>query len=383
MKKSKKHKIWLIALAIPILIYFIWGHFGFAGAWVPGKYDAEKQQYKVFWGLGDKLIFYSNGTFRIAGYTPEFKQGLIDTTGKVVIPFLYKKVEQRTALGENLYVITNKSGKKGIINNKYKTIIPMEYDGIESIKPDFNFIMLKNGKSALLDKNGKEILPAQYSSVFYPDVSSSKPFIIAEKTTESYFVFPETKKQINQKFITIEFLFLPNNTVLINGILSKELKKTNHKIILGNYYNRSYEKYKKVKINETDFVNHYYGIFDSNGEALLPLEYDYIGIFENKKFAVVEKNHKMGIYNINVKDWLAKLSFSNIDKLPQNLPLFMLQDSENKKYYIDENGTIILSNKTNVTHIDANGHYLIFTKNKNRYKMQYNKDKQKFTWHKL
>lgn len=280
-------------------------------------------------------------------------------------------------------VINN--NKKGIVSTQNKIIVPVEYDDMYFFQNgDMLLTKLINKKEVkkLVDNNGKEILPLEYSDIFYPDIFSRNPFIIAEKTTESYFVFPETKKQIKNKFITVEFLVLKNETILINGILSKDLKP-NQEISTGSYYNRSYEKYNKVKINETDEVNHYYGLFDSNGEALLPLEYDFISITKNEKFAIVEKDYKIGIYNIDKKDWFIKPIYSNIEILLEKQHLFMIQDSENKKYYIDENGTIILSDKANVEYIDENIEYLIFNKNGNRYKLQYKKDQQKFTWHKL
>ncbi|WP_091520880.1 hypothetical protein [Paenimyroides ummariense] len=92
----KKYKKWLIALMIPFPIYFIWGCFGFAGAWIPGKYDADKNEYHIFWGLGEVLSDCERGNCRIAFYTPpffNFKHGLIDTTGFVVIPFSYNYTE--------------------------------------------------------------------------------------------------------------------------------------------------------------------------------------------------------------------------------------------------------------------------------------------------
>jgi len=169
--KTKKYIKWLIAFAIPILIYFIWGYFGFAGAWIPGKYDAEKKEYRIFWSFG--VESYNKGASPIMIFTPFKRYGMIDTIGHVIIPFKYAYLSSPHYANHNLISAEDLEGKLGAINKKGEIIIPFEYDKWtrrnSKIRANYTYFHLgefawsKNGKRALFDSLGKQILPPKYT----------------------------------------------------------------------------------------------------------------------------------------------------------------------------------------------------------------------------
>lgn len=62
---------------------------------------------------------------RIYAYTPFKKQGMIDSTGKIVISFSYDVVAGIS--NDNTSMVIN-NNKKGIVSTQNKIIVPVEYD---------------------------------------------------------------------------------------------------------------------------------------------------------------------------------------------------------------------------------------------------------------
>ena len=372
-------------MAIPTIIYFIWGYFGFAGAWIPGKYDAEKKQYNVFWGLGQKLIFTEKGTFRFYLYTPFKRQGLIDTNGKVIIPFKYKRVFYDTYYsGRYLeyFLAENIDGKFGAINKENKIVIPFEYDKSPYPYPDNHYLKWQKGNKQGLSNKSKMILPAEYSGFTMP-YDYADPFTIAEKNNFCYFVFPDGTK-IKKNFFPYSYTSINEQTIILESIKSSDLDK-NIWITEIDKIDTQEKKYnEQVLINKKISADIFYGIFNNVGNEILPLDYELIDYFHKDSLYKVKKDGLVGVFDLNTKNWKFPIKYQQLEYLNGYLPLTKIQRSATEnEYWIDNNGVVILSGKTKVVEINLTKEYLIFSKNRKRYKLEFESESKKFIWYKL
>jgi len=94
-----------------------------------------------------------------------------------------------------------------------------------------------------------------------------------------------------------------------------------------------------------------------------------------------KENEKWGVYNTHLKKWILPLQFNDISISDEEFPLIKAKRNLDKNYfYYDFNGNLILSEKLEIEY--EGREYLIFNKNGTQYQMKYNKEKQKFIWHK-
>lgn len=384
---ANTYKRWLIVIAIPILIYFIWGYFGFAGAWIPGKYDKENKQYNVFWGLGTKLTYCNKGTFRIVFYTPFKRAGLIDTNGKVLIPFLYKKVFYDTYYSGrslNYFLAENLDGKFGAINKGNQVIIPFEYDKSPYPYPNGHYLRWeKNNKRGLSNRNGM-VVPSEYSGFVMP-YEHANPFTIAGQNNYCYFIFLDSKR-LKKDFVVYSYS-AHRDYIVIEGVKSDDLDSNIWINKIDAVKPEKAEKNRQVIINKQKLANLYYGVFDTLGKEILPLKYDTIKYFGGKNGAyLVKKNNKVGVFNVIKKEWEYLPKYKQLEYLNGYLPLTKIQKTKGTKpYWVDDNGVVILSGRIKVVEINLATpyaqEYLVFIKNKKRYKLEY--DGNSFIWYRL
>jgi len=86
--------------------------------------------------------------------------GYIDTTGKLVIPYIYDRVSEFYE-GKALVV---KEGKPKIIDKNGNEIIDLNYDWAENLEDDMA-IVVKDNKAGMIDMSGKEIVPCIYEDM--------------------------------------------------------------------------------------------------------------------------------------------------------------------------------------------------------------------------
>lgn len=99
------------------------------------------------------------------------KYGLIDNTGKLVVPCIYERIDSfdiKTFKGE--LTAAKKDGRWGFIDKKGKVVIPFEYeDQVYSIVGDTicddKMRVKKNGKWGIINMNGQMEIPCKYDSI--------------------------------------------------------------------------------------------------------------------------------------------------------------------------------------------------------------------------
>jgi len=351
-----RHKVKLI-IAIPILIYFIWGYFGFTCTWIPGEYDTETKTYKVFWY--QEGFACRNGHFRIKAYTPFKKHGLCDTSGRLVIPFRYDKIGDVETGG--LLTFTN-NDKQGVINLKQEVILKPEWYYIALYKNEIyatKHVSPKLKLRMLLHNDGKPVFTDTVAVLANVELEDRRVHRVAFslKDSVSYIYFGDSGKVLTLDYFAHSYLFLGEGASAIMVINGK--------------------RYEKDQLTHTSMIS-------MSGEALLPSEYDYIcGLYTDeinpsRTLFRIGKQNLEGIYSAVQKRWIWPPSPVKISK-DYNFPLFTLQSDDGKTRYVDENGTLIVSERVKVT--GNVREYLNFRVNKKDYYLKYDSEECKFYWY--
>ncbi len=94
------------------------------------------------------------GIFKV---TKNEKQGLIDSTGKIILPVENKKIDE---FYSDIARVEKTSGMFGLINKEGKWLLPADYTELSSLYSSDGFYVKKDGKYSVYDKNMKVIIPA-------------------------------------------------------------------------------------------------------------------------------------------------------------------------------------------------------------------------------
>jgi hypothetical protein len=225
------------------------------------------------------------------------KFGLIDSTGKEIIPFKYKDVGY---LQEGLIVASLNGTKYGYIDINDKVIIPFTYDLCYMFVNNFGIIKL-NGKFGMINKLNKMIVPCKYVSMENMIGGIAKVCAKSDGVNDlGYVNYENFWGFINDKGVEISKMncdykssinlgngYAIVNRSYVNGGGSEFLidDKGNIKIseeksydFLDNpEYNEVDSSYLRVK-KGTTFEK--YGLVDYEGKELLPVNFERVDDFE-------------------------------------------------------------------------------------------------------
>ncbi|MDP8079960.1 WG repeat-containing protein [Phocoenobacter skyensis] len=110
----------------------------------------------------DPISHYTSGATEFSVYDKN-KTGVIDYTGKIIIP-LTEKFAYIYEFKNGLAKVISPEGRYGIIDKKGKIVIPMNYENIEL--PQYGLIIVTNKeKSGILNQQGELIVPLKYDAI--------------------------------------------------------------------------------------------------------------------------------------------------------------------------------------------------------------------------
>ncbi|MBK8805159.1 MAG: WG repeat-containing protein [Bacteroidales bacterium] len=185
------------------------------------------------------------------------KWGIIDTTGKTIIPFSFDSIQVT-----NKYILTQNSGLFALYDLVGNIILPLEYS---SITPDLNgnFVVALNNKYGVVTKINDtvvSVIPLQYDLVKYDG-------------SIYYFVYQN------------------NKTGIIDNA-GKILLETNYEEVMEiAYLPEEHLKLFKFTLNGKQ------GIITGFGDLIVKPEFDFIETFV-KKIARVQSKNKWGFIGI-------------------------------------------------------------------------------------
>ena len=108
--------------------------------------------------------------------------GFISTSGEVLIPFIYKEVEN---FKNGFAVVENDENKSGLIDIDGRTVIPLIYNKILSHENGFTWVSTDDAFQ-LLDKKGKILITEKGSSYFVNRSGADTTLQFRDKTYDAY-----------------------------------------------------------------------------------------------------------------------------------------------------------------------------------------------------
>jgi hypothetical protein len=250
------------------------------------------------------------------------QQGLIDQTGKEVIPVKYDGVHFHSSSNFNCdfkkygIVVVENEGKYGLVNLKGDIIAPMQYDKIDYGCRGGIFEMIINGRRGLLNTKGKEIIPAEYK-IINPAQRS-----VYLQTEEEGYVFLEFNGKVGA--------FNTNGEEVIPFIYDE-------------FYKNNYNEYKFFPHNNFIWAkrNGKWAMVSSKGKEILPPAYDTIkniGNFGANEFEMIINNKVVGYVNNNGDiskvptnyDWVSTYE-KNVVRLAMKNNQYLLLNEQNKE----------------------------------------------------
>ncbi|MDP2366443.1 MAG: WG repeat-containing protein, partial [Ignavibacteria bacterium] len=226
--------------------------------------------------------------------------GIIDSVGNVVIPCNYQNIIESN---RSLFIATKADGLSGVIDDSNRTIIPFDYHGMEFHE---NYIIAEKKKdnetiSGMLKYDGSILL-----SFMKGKLEQLSEYLI-ELTTEV-----KGKNDITP--IEVKFIIDEKGKNVLPGMSFENLFPiyvSNKFRIKSDYINASnYEFFMNGDIIEYRLKS---GIINSNGEIVIPFEYDdipYLFNF-NEKYIVVKNNERYGIIDFD-NDHVLPIVYDNV-----------------------------------------------------------------------
>jgi hypothetical protein len=275
--------------------------FDTSGKEIQYEFESEKEeqsesyefQYEVRSEEGDE---YSEdyGDFSIVSRAG--KKGVVSEDGKVIIPIAYDEIRYDKRNG--IFFIA-KGNKWGLANKKGKIFVPLKYDYLTTFCKGL-IVVKSNDKFGLMDKTGKIIVYPKYDMLGLVEESNDEGYrIITVSEGQSSFYnafFAENRSLSEWSDNQIKYVEEYCRDLFLVG-------KEGYKFGLID------EKGTEVLRTEFDEVAPYedlilarkgdkWGIFDIKGKTLLPIKYDWISfkdIKEGREFVRIKENYEVGL----------------------------------------------------------------------------------------
>jgi hypothetical protein len=282
------------------------------------KDSLENYRLGVFNTLGEQIIPFEYQGTKDIDYSSNLnsfmrkngKFGIIDTLNNILVPFEYDymfkvtddptKLENGIQVDKNKYFVIQKVIQNnklyGIIDNKGKIIIPIEYHEIYTILfNDKFFVCRKLNNYGLINVENKQILPFEYEA-FY---TIKDNYAVVRKSNKFQLVYIPTKAHTVFENMTLPEFFNGKTLVTINNAKNKlGFMDITGKVIVENKYDDIRERNDGSYIV---YVNNRAGIVNQQGVEVIAPEYDLLDkrFFLSNDLLCARKNKKWGIINYN------------------------------------------------------------------------------------
>lgn len=260
------------------------------------------------------------------------KQALFTLKGKQITPFIYDNIEKIYPLHNNpVLFITSINYKKGLIDSLGNILIPFLYKKLSLIKKERDSLAYIEAYLQETD-----------SIPFYFDIkgnSINKPFLPNYVSLEKNGSYGYTNKkgeilipyQYNFSFPFNKPVFNNKDFIILQTFAQEAVINTKNEIIVPFIYNT-------IKFNEKNILvykDNKSGILDTKGNIILPVIYDKIEKVNN--FYQITKDNKQALINQN-GEFIFLLIYNKIEKITNNIYIVYKQDIAN---IIDSTGKVL------------------------------------------
>lgn len=246
---------------------------------------------------------YNQVDYKDAGYIVGIKNdekylyGYLSNQGKEILPNEYDEIVRMNQIeGENIYLLTTKNGKKGILKNG-KILLENIYQQIEYDETIELFKVKENDLYGIKDLEGKTILSSEYKDISYKGI-----YISATTKTNKIVNYDRFGKELSENkykkviatgnenyFITVG----QNNLYGIineNGVETTTNKYTYIEYLVGEYF---------AAYNEENQI----GIIDHYGNIVLGIQYNLVQLIKGTDMIQVSNTSKglLEIYSSQIK----------------------------------------------------------------------------------
>lgn len=243
------------------------------------------------------------------------KEGFIDITEKVLIPFIYDDVGVFSTTPDGDLAPAIRNGKQGFINRRGEEVIPPEYDAASYVTYFYQpgaAILMKDGKFGVIDSRNNVLIPFEHEKIKWSDnrdyfivtrgkdqwtafsldgrqLSDYTDYIVLSETNHSLpsadakdlpilVTTEESERRLNSIYTDMNFL---NSPMHIRDSIEASLggdyaymDKTQKMIVPFGVYDRAepFGLGRKAIVARKGA----YGLIDEKGKLVLPLEYDLI-----------------------------------------------------------------------------------------------------------
>lgn len=251
--------------------------------------------------------------------------GYMDTTGKMVVPFGVYEGGSLQGFCEGLAAVQNGSEKWGYIDKNGKAVLPLIYNNAGNFSEGLAAVENNSGKWGYIDKNGKTVIPFKYDGadefvggyawvsvhtsdetsgqgkILYGIVDKSGNEVVAPTVDDIGDVF-DMQQDLVEKAGRSEYVPLTVNGVeywFYNGYAIDGTQVVSDSIWIS-YKDFYYINQKGETITSTTYdaaknfshgfavvmKNDGYGLIDTSGNEVIPLEYQWITSFNSSRTAI-------------------------------------------------------------------------------------------------
>lgn len=284
--------------------------------------------------VNGRLVAKKNGKF-----------GMINAEGKTVVDFKYDDIwDAYSRFKSGPYLSVQKEKKYGVIDTAGNVIIPPNYKKRLWVRGDY-FVFQQNDKYGLLNAKNEQILPSEYKMIHEDEINTAadhqKMIFELKKDGKYGFYFPKNKQLLNPKYNHIDFYngkrrnpfgARPVNLMQVEANEKDQLYDLRkNQLIPGDYAKFELQPHHKVILMQEDYGNQ--GLYDlQKKQLIIPQNYKAIKVFHGKtKLIKVEKD--IGNYNTQAGlfdsqgNAIFPVEYTDIEKLNDSHFLLNRKDS--------------------------------------------------------
>lgn len=231
---------------------------------------------------GKKFIAIKNGRY-----------GIIDNKWKELLPFEYSNIR----VSENGLLIAGKNNRSGVLDNKLKWIVPPTYKSIMLYKAGYAIVQDTSGKFGAINEKGIVTTPLVYPHLMGIDKATNPLAVIEDKANaKAGLINLSTGKLI----IPVTYQFASYD--YYNGFIA--FRRDQKKGLLDStgkeLFHASYDDFSPGFLDGMAWVRKdgKYGFIDTKGTLIIPAQYESVRGF-NSGVAVVKQNGKYGVVSKN------------------------------------------------------------------------------------
>lgn len=115
---------------------------------------AEYEKIEAIQGIKNAILVQKDG-----------KCGVVDKDGKLMTDISYTEIKALGKDNKSGYIVKNEQGKFGIIDFSKKQVLPIQYDGIDTVYGNELYVVTSAGKQKLVKKDGTDVLTEGFEKI--------------------------------------------------------------------------------------------------------------------------------------------------------------------------------------------------------------------------